>query len=163
MKHSGNEALIRRFYEAFRDLDADTMQACYSEDAEFDDPAFSLRGRDEIGAMWRMLCTTVKEKSRADWKFEFSGIDCDAATGVAYWEPIYRFSATGRIVHNIIDAQFEFRDGLISRHRDKFDFWRWSKQALGTPGLLLGWSPFLRNKVRTQAATNLAKFRAAKR
>ena len=50
MKDSGNEALIRRFYEAFRALDADTMQACYCADAAFDDPAFSLRGRDEIGA-----------------------------------------------------------------------------------------------------------------
>ena len=163
MKDSGNEALIRRFYEAFRALDADTMQACYCADAAFDDPAFSLRGRDEIGAMWRMLCTAVKEKGRADWKFEFSGINCEATSGVAHWEPVYRFSATGRIVHNIIDASFEFRDGLIFRHHDKFDFWRWSRQALGAPGLVLGWSPLLRNKVRKQAATNLAKFRAASR
>jgi len=153
---------ITRFYEAFRALDADTMQAAYAPDASFDDEAFSLRGRDEIGAMWRMLCTAVKDKGRADWRLEFSGIDCDDEVGIAHWEPTYRFSATGRIVHNIIDAQFEFnRDGLIQRHRDRFDFWRWSKQALGTPGLLLGWTPFLRNKVRAQAAANLAKYRAA--
>lgn len=152
---------MNRFYEAFRALDADTMQAAYAPAAVFDDEAFSLRGREEIGAMWRMLCTAVKDKGRADWKLEFSGIDCDDEVGVAHWEAHYRFSATGRLVHNIIEAEFAFdKNGLITRHRDRFDFWRWSRQALGTPGLLLGWSPFLRNKVRTQAAANLAKFRA---
>jgi hypothetical protein len=126
----------------------------------FEDEAFSLRGRDEIGAMWRMLCT-VRDKGMADWKLDFGGIDCDDEVGIAHWEPTYRFSATGRVVHNIIDASFEFdRDGLILKHRDRFDFWRWSRQALGLPGVLLGWSPLLRNKVRAQAASNLARFRA---
>ncbi len=152
---------ITRFYEAFRALDGEAMQAAYAPNAEFEDEVFTLRGRDEIGAMWRMLCSAVKDKGRADWKFDFSGIDCDDEVGIAHWEPTYRFSATGRIVHNIIDAQFAFdEDGLITKHRDRFDFWRWSKQALGLPGVLLGWSPMLRNKVRAQAAANLAKFRA---
>lgn len=152
---------ITRFYEAFRALDAEAMQAAYAANAEFEDEAFSLRGRDEIGAMWRMLCMAVRDKGRADWQLEFSGIDCDDEVGIAHWEPTYRFSATGRIVHNIIDASFAFdRDGLILKHRDRFDFWRWSRQALGLPGALLGWSPMLRNKVRAQAARNLAKFRA---
>ena len=39
-------------------------------------------------------------------------------------------------------------------------FRSWSRQALGTPGLLLGWSPFLRNKVRATAAANLKRFLA---
>ena len=160
MADSGNEALIRRFYEAFRALDADTMQASYCADADFDDPVFSLRGRDQIGSMWKMLCTAVKEKGQAEWQLDFSGIDCSATKGVAHWEPVYRFSATGRIVHNVIDASFHFRDGLISKHTDVFNFWRWSRQALGAPGLLLGWTPLLHNKVRSQANANLTKFRA---
>ena len=53
-------------------------------------------------------------------------------------------------------------DGLILTHRDRFDFWAWSRQALGTPGLLLGWSGFLRDKVRAQAAKNLAAYRNKK-
>lgn len=48
--------------------------------------------------------------------------------------------------------------GLIARHRDRFDFWRWSRQALGLPGWLLGWTPFRRRKVRAQAAANLKRF-----
>ncbi|HPM68974.1 MAG TPA: nuclear transport factor 2 family protein, partial [Piscinibacter sp.] len=37
--------------------------------------------------------------------------------------------------------------------------WTWSRQALGTPGLLLGWSGFLKDKVRAKAAGNLAAFK----
>ena len=59
---------------------------------------------------------------------------------------------------NRIDARFEFRDGLIVRHVDRFDFWRWARQALGAPGWALGWSGWLRAKVRRRAAAGLAAF-----
>ena len=151
---------IERLYAAFEKLDSETMAACYASDATFDDEAFSLKGRAQIGAMWTMLCDAVKTKGRDVWKLEVSAITDRSA----HWEPTYNFSATGRTVHNIIDAEFEFDSaGLIVRQRDRFDFWRWSRQALGTPGLLLGWSPFLRNKVRAQAAKNLDRFIASRK
>ncbi len=159
MSHA-NAELLKKFYSAFASLDADTMASCYHENAEFDDPAFSLRGKKEIVGMWTMLCTAVKEKGRDVWKLEFSDISADDVQGKAHWEPLYRFSATGRMVHNIIDAKFRFKDGLIISHHDHFDFWRWSKQALGAPGLILGWSSFLKKKVRAQAAANLSAFMA---
>jgi hypothetical protein len=102
---------ITRFYEAFRALDGEAMQAAYAPNAEFEDEVFTLRGRDEIGAMWRMLCSAVKDKGRADWKFDFSGIDCDDEVGIAHWEPTYRFSATGRIVHNMELGDLHVRRG----------------------------------------------------
>jgi hypothetical protein len=49
---------------------------------------------------------------------------------------------------------------LIASHDDYFSFYRWSRQALGVSGLLLGWTPLLKRKVRQQAAAGLAKFRA---
>ena len=148
---------IETLYAAFARLDSDAMAACYAENARFDDAAFSLAGRREIGGMWRMLCEAVQAKGREVWKLEVSAITDNSA----HWEPQYRFSATGRMVHNIIDAQFEFDSaGLIVRHQDTFDFWRWSRQALGAPGMLLGWTPFLRGKVRAQAGASLAKFLA---
>ena len=58
-------------------------------------------------------------------------------------------------------AAFRFRDGLIADHVDAFDFWRWARQALGPSGLLLGWTPMLRSKVRGQALAGLRQFRAA--
>ena len=150
---------IETLYAAFARLDANAMAACYAERSRFDDEAFSLTGRREIGGMWRMLCEAVKAKGRDVWKLDVSAITDNSA----HWEAVYRFSATGRMVHNIIDAQFEFDSaGLIVRHQDTFDFWRWSRQALGTPGVLLGWTPFLRGKVRAQAAANLKKFLAQK-
>ncbi len=154
-----NRATITRFYAAFAKLDAATMQACYAAGAHFQDEAFNLNGPDEIGGMWRMLCQATMAKGRADWKIETSQIEATANSGSAHWDAHYRFSATNRLVLNRIDASFEFDDqGLITRHHDRFNFWSWSRQALGLPGLLLGWTPFLRAKVKTQAAANLHRF-----
>jgi SnoaL-like domain len=153
-----SQKTIERFYAAFAKLDADTMKGCYARSATFEDEAFSLQGPDQIGGMWRMLCNTTKAKGMAHWKLEVSNITAQSA----HWEAHYLFSATGRIVHNKIDARFEFDDqGLITRHRDRFDFWSWSRQALGAPGLLMGWSPWLRGKVRAKAAANLKAYLAA--
>ncbi|MEP7356378.1 MAG: nuclear transport factor 2 family protein, partial [Anaerolineales bacterium] len=69
----------------------------------------------------------------------------------------YTFS-TGRKVLNIIDAEFQFQAGRIVAHRDRFSFWRWSRQALGPTGLLLGWTPLVHNKVRAIARARLDKF-----
>jgi ketosteroid isomerase-like protein len=149
-----NAELLNRFYTAFAKRDAETMAACYAPDARFDDEVFSLKGA-EIGQMWRMLAATAREFS-----LEFRDVSADDQSGRAHWEAHYLFSATGRKVHNIIDAEFTFRNGLIAVHRDRFDFWRWSRQALGLPGVLLGWSPMLHKKVRAQAAARLAAFTA---
>ena len=65
--------------------------------------------------------------------------------------------------HNTISARFLFRDGLIIAHRDAFNFWAWSRQALGVSGLLLGGSAWLRAKVRAQAAAKLGLFKAGRR
>ena len=154
-----SEATIRRFYDAFARLDGEAMQACYASNAQFDDEAFSLRGPAQIGGMWRMLCgaTRGNEAARAHWRLEVSDITASSA----HWEAHYLMGATGRRVHNRIDARFEFdAQGLITRHRDRFDFWAWSRQALGAPGWLLGWTPWLRGQVRRQAAVSLERFLA---
>lgn len=155
-----NAELIQRFYTAFAVLDDAGMAACYAANARFEDEVFRLEGREQVAGMWRMLCTATRNKGRDAWSLEFSDVEADDHGGRALWQAHYRFSATGRLVHNIIRAEFEFRDGLIVAQRDRFDFWRWSRQALGAPGWLLGWSPLLRRKVQAQAATNLRNFLA---
>ena len=162
MEHA-NARRIEAFYAAFAALDAEGMAALYAEDVRFEDPVFSLEGRDAVMAMWRMLCESVKAKGREDWSLDASAIRADDHEGSAHWVARYRFSATGRLVHNRIDARFVFRDGLVIRHVDRFDLWRWSRQALGTPGWLLGWSGLLRGKVRRQAAARLEAWRARRR
>ena len=151
-----NAALLDSFYSAFSKRDGDAMAACYHPEARFSDPVFpDLRGED-IGRMWKMLCERGK-----DLTLEYSGIEAGDTSGVAHWEADYTFSTTGRKVHNIIDARFTFTDGLIATHQDDFGFWRWSRQALGAPGLLLGWTPIVQNKVRAEAAKGLAQYKKA--
>ncbi len=149
-----SQATIEQFYKAFASLDSKTMAQCYALDAQFEDELFTLRGRTHIGGMWAMLCTSIKRSGRSDWKLEVR----DITERSAHWEPTYRFPATGRLVRNAIDAEFEFdSQGLIKRHRDRFDFRRWARQALGLRGVLFGWSDWLRAKVRRQAMRNLAR------
>lgn len=148
-----NAQLIERFYKAFQRRDAQGMIACYHANVEFSDAVFgTLQGADAAN-MWRMLCERGK-----DLVLDFRDVSADDTDGWAHWEAQYTFSATGRKVHNKIDARFELRDGLIYRHRDSFNFWSWAAQALGPTGVILGWTPFLRNKVRAQALASLADY-----
>ena len=158
-----NELNIVTFYAAFARLDPDAMEPLYAPDAGFDDEVFSLRGRDQVMSMWRMLCDATRSKGRDVWQLQYSDVNANAKHGAARWEAIYRFSGTGRMVHNIIQAEFIFNEaGQVIRHRDRFNFWRWSRQALGVSGLLLGGTPVLRYKVRKTAADNLRRFQAVK-
>jgi hypothetical protein len=145
-----NQALIRKFYTAFQQKDFLTMQSCYHAEANFSDPVFTNLNSAEVKAMWQMLLTSSK-----DLKIEFS----DVTDSSAKWDAWYTFSRSGRPVHNIVKSSFTFRDGLIFDQKDEFNFWRWSRQALGTSGLLLGWTPIVSNKVRSLARKNLDDFR----
>ncbi len=144
---------ITKFYTAFQQKDYETMASLYHSEATFKDAAFDLKSGKEAGAMWKMLITAGK-----DLRIEFSDVKAAGDTGSAHWEAWYTFSKTGRKVHNIIDATFEFKDGLIYRHTDRFDFWRWSRQSLGLAGWFLGWSSFLQNKVSGTAMKGLQAF-----
>lgn len=156
-----NQQRIEIFYGAFARLDAQTMAQCYGEDASFEDEVFSLQGRRDVAGMWRMLCQSTQAKGADVWQLKYRDLQADAAGGLAHWDAHYRFGSTGRIVDNSIEARFTFKpQGQIASHRDSFAFWSWSRQALGTPGYLLGWTPLLRNKVRTQASASLRNFLA---
>lgn len=148
-----HDELIRGFYAAFQRRDHAAMAACYGPDPRFSDPVFTdLRG-PQVAAMWRMLC----ERGR-DLELEASNIVANATNGSAHWEAHYTFSATGRHVHNVIDAAFTFEGGRIVRHTDRFDLYRWARQALGLKGILLGWSPPVHRAIRKQAAAGLDAF-----
>jgi hypothetical protein len=144
---------IIQFYLAFQTLNYREMQKAYHPEAQFTDPVFGTLNCQEVKAMWEMLLTKGK-----DLQITYSNVQAMQSTGSCRWEAWYTFSMTGRYVHNIIDSSFEFKDGKIFRQKDTFDLWRWSRYALGTSGVLLGWSPLVQNKVKAGARESLKKF-----
>jgi ketosteroid isomerase-like protein len=149
-------ALLDRFYAAFARLDGEEMAACYAPDASFSDPVFVGLHGEQPGGMWRMLTSRAKNLS-----VELVSRDADESAGTAHWVAQYQFAQTGRPVVNDVQSKFQFADGLITSQVDDFDFHRWSRQALGLPGLLLGWTPMLRGSVQRKARAGLDKFLAA--
>jgi hypothetical protein len=63
------------------------------------------------------------------------------------------------MAHKLIDAEFHFQDGLIIKHRDRFSFRRWARQAVGPAGGVLGGTPYGRGKVQAEAAQGLAMWK----
>lgn len=147
-----NKQLIEQFYAAFQQRDHEGMIACYHPKVHFSDPVFSdLHGKQAM-AMWHMLCERGK-----DLQISYRDVAATQNSGQAHWDADYTFS-TGRKVRNRVDARFTFADGLIVRHKDIFDLWRWTRMALGFSGLLMGWTPMVQNKVRETAVASLGKF-----
>ncbi len=148
---SSNDDVIVRFYESFAAGDADGMAACYHDDVHFHDPVFQDLNGPDVMKMWRTLLGRSD-----DLKITLGEHRVEGDTGSAHWSAVYTFSQTGRVVHNEIDVTFRFQDGLIIDHVDRFDLWKWSRMALGLPGVLLGWSPIVQGKIRKQSAALLA-------
>jgi len=145
---------INKFYEAFQQHDVAAMGSLYHKEAKFSDPVFQNLNQSEARAMWSMLV----ERSDGHLEIEFHSLVENKEIAQCTWEARYQFSKTKREVHNVIHATMKFQDGLIIEHTDHFDFWRWSKMALGTSGALLGWTPFLKGKVRKMAISSLKSY-----
>ncbi len=149
-----NEETIHRFYKAFQQLDYATMQSCYHPEAVFNDPAFGLLDAGYTNAMWQMLCTRAK-----NFNLTYGNIQLlDEEYSTCNWNATYLFSSTGRRVHNKIKAYMRFKDGLIIEHTEAFNFYKWTRMALGLPGFLFGWSNFMHRKIQKRARAGLVKF-----
>jgi ketosteroid isomerase-like protein len=149
-----NEYTIIKFYTAFANGNAKEMWECYHPNVKFRDPAFGLLKGNEVRQMWEMLI----KRSKGSLKIEYSDVEANKHMGSARWIASYRFSKTNRNVVNSIAAKFHFQDGLIIKHTDDFDIWKWSKQALGIKGLLMGWTGFMQKKIQEQARRSLKEY-----
>jgi len=129
------------------------MQACYAGDAVFSDPVFTNLNATQVKAMWEMLI-----KAGKDLQVEYSNIKATDTSGSVAWVATYTFSATGRKVKNQISSSFVFDNGKIVQQTDRFSFPAWARQALGLPGLLLGWTKGLKKKVQQRAMGSLVAF-----
>ena len=150
---TNNEQLIRNFYQSFQNKDYKAMQNCYADDAIFNDAIFKNLDSKQVKAMWEMLITRGK-----NFSLTFDNIKADKNAGSADWTATYTFSGTNRKVINHVKADFIFENNKIIKHTDDFDFFKWSRQALGLQGLLLGWTSFLKSKVQRSAMRGLDDF-----
>ncbi|MFT3678959.1 MAG: nuclear transport factor 2 family protein [Ferruginibacter sp.] len=149
-----NESVIERFYTAFQQKNYQTMNSCYSDEIVFYDPVFELLKGDEVKLMWEMLCKNAK-----DFSLTFDNItNLDNEYYTCDWQATYTFSKTGRKVVNNIKANMRFAEGKIVEHSDGFSLHKWSSQALGFSGWLLGWNSYFQRKIKNGARKNLLKF-----
>jgi hypothetical protein len=120
----------------------------------FSDPAFPISTRG-VAAMWRMLCERGKDlacrlRHRAD-----ASTGARTVVRTTRIRPPAGTSRTGSM------RRSRSATAASPSHRDRFDLYRWARQALGVPGLLLGWSPPMQSAIRRKAAAALAAWRAS--
>lgn len=146
--------VITAFYDAFQRKQAEEMAALYAEDAVFEDPVFGRLADGRARQMWRMLV----KRGGSDLQVGCSDIRQEGDWAFAKWTASYKFGPKKRPVLNIIEAKMRVVDGKIQEHYDHFSFVSWASMALGVPGMLLGWTPFLRKQVRKKSLNALSKF-----
>lgn len=150
---SPEEIVTTNFYSAFQQKNADGMNECYHQNLHFEDPAFGKLSYGQTCSMWKMLCDSAKDLS-----IEFSILKVEEEYVETKWIAEYNFSKTGRFVRNEIIAHMTFKDGMIIEHIDKFDLYKWAKQAMGVQGWLIGATPFFKKKLQQQTNHQLAKY-----
>lgn len=146
--------ILNSFYEAFARGDADAMLQHYHPEVVFEDPAFGILKGAKAHAMWRMLLA----RSSGNLKIQYEVLQASKDSGQVHWVATYPYGPKKRPVINKVQATFILKDDKIIKHTDNFNFWKWTRQALGLPGYLLGWTLFLKNKVRKMTNTLLEDF-----
>jgi len=149
-----NKELIEKFYTSFSNGNANGMTECYHKNIQFQDPVFGKLKGVEAVKMWEMLLS----KKSSTTKISFSGIETSENKGSVNWVANYVYGKEKRKVTNKVSANFKFKDGKIIEHIDTFNVWLWSKQALGTIGFLLGWTPFMKHKIQKTTKKQLEDF-----
>lgn len=149
-----NKELIIKFYTAFSDGNSKEMVACYHKNIVFQDPAFGTLKGERAFKMWEMLLSLKK----GDIKINFDSIQASAENGNANWVAEYVYGEKNRKVINKVRADIKFKDGKIIEHIDSFDLWRWTRQAMGPVGYLIGWTPFMKSKIQKITNKRLDKF-----
>lgn len=151
---NSDELLIEKFFNAFKKLDAKTMCECYADDVVFYDPMFDLLHGEHAKAMWQMLC-----KSATDFSLIYNSItNLDDGYYTCKWVATYTFSNTKQKVINDCKAHFKILDGLIIEHSDAWSFYKWSEQAFGLTGKLLGGLGLFRNRIKNSAKMQLLNY-----
>lgn len=125
----------------------------------FSDPAFPSLDAAHAKGMFAMFVTN-KDTNKMQVEYKDVKKGANDLTYTATYTVQYLFA--GRPVLNTIKTTLTISPttNLLASQVDEFPFWAWSRQALGLPGLFLGWSGYLQNQVQTNAGAKLEKFLA---
>ena len=145
--------VAQRFYDAFMVRDHYTMGLLYANHATFRDPVFPRLTAQGARLMWQMLLSEAE-----DLEVNADILEDGPARARVNWTARYTFTPTKRVVVNRVRTEMTIAAGKIVQQVDEFNFWRWSGQALGWKGWLLGATPVVRDKVQRQAAKSLTEF-----
>ena len=139
-----------KFYDAFSAANIDVLKQLYDKKLIFNDNIFVNLDYNETISMWSSLLVGNKNMSI---KYEIKKYSEKYVE--VEWIADYLFTSTNRNIKNIILAKMEIDQGKIINHTDNFDFYKWSQMAFGITGVLIGWTSFFKNKVRTEAYNKL--------
>ncbi len=142
--------IVSTFYEAMKAKDFRTMADLYAINALFTDPVFPGLSGFEAGKMWEMLL-----KNSQDFTLDYTVLESDKEHAKVRWVARYTFSKTGRRVRNEVVSTFELMDGKILTQRDRFNFKRWARQALGFFPWLFSFTGVTQKKVQETAGRSL--------
>lgn len=124
----------------------------YHKNVVYDDVGFGKQKGENAKAVWQFLIENVDKNA----VITFSNIQTFATTGQVNWSTTYYFGK--RKIKNNITATFRFQDDKIIYHKDDYSLWKWSQQAFGILGYLIGWSPVFHWLIRWQMQQNLRTF-----
>ncbi|KAG8793616.1 hypothetical protein FRC16_010881 [Serendipita sp. 398] len=157
MSVTSGEQLVEKYLAAYKAYDLAAMDACTDPEFTFSDPAFpSLNSKQAKGMFSMFVNNREKNKMELEYKDIKKGIN-DLTYTATY---TVRYIFTGRPVTNVIQSTFTISptSNLLLSQVDAFPFYTWAKQALGLPGLLLGWTGYLQSQVQHNAGQSLEKY-----
>lgn len=146
--------LVEAFYAALAANKPEEATNLYHPQVTFQDPAFGTLQGERAKAMWHMLL----KRAKGQLSIKLTEVRQEGHRVVAHWQADYPYGPKQRMVHNEVDAVFTFTDGKIFTHTDTFDLWRWTQQALGLPGYLLGWSSVMKSTLQRKTNQLLDRF-----
>ena len=148
-----NQQVIEQFYTALSNRDIKALSNCYHEEVVYSDVGFGIQKGKDAKLVWQFLMNNVDE----NFMVTFSDIQANETRGSANWVAKYQFNQ--RNIENQITATFQFQNGKIIYHKDKYSLWKWSQQAFGFLGYLIGWLPLFRWLVRWQMQRTLLDYK----
>ncbi|SCY07660.1 SnoaL-like domain-containing protein [Nonlabens sp. Hel1_33_55] len=152
------KTLLTQFYKGLKNANASNMTALYKDNSHFKDPVFGdLHGEHAI-SMWHMLFSKNNQV-----KISYKIIEATPTYGKVQWTANYLNGSNKRPVTNHVTANFKLADGEIVNHVDSFNLSKWSRQALGVSGLLMGWSSFMKNQIQKKTNSLLDHYIELKR